>query len=70
MRSLNSQPLVHIAPGDLAKTSGEADRFSTPSVSRATHFPASRMAAGLLAWLTPAPWPSLQLQSLPKSSLS
>ena len=52
------------------KMSGEVDRFSRPNVSRATHLPAIRAAAGLLDWLTPPPWPSLQLQSLPKSSLS
>src|SRR5260221_10268697 len=52
------------------KVSGDADFLSTPSVSRATHVPASRAAAGLLAWLTPAPWPSAQLQSLPIISLS
>ena len=45
----------------------EVDRFSTLNVSRATHLPAIRGAAGLLY---PAPWPSLQLQSLPKRSLS
>jgi hypothetical protein len=50
------------------KISAEVDRFSRFKVSRATHFPASRAAAGLLLWLTLPPWPSLQLQSLPKRS--
>src|SRR5436190_2896844 len=54
----------------LRKMSGGAAFFNTVSVSRATHLPASRAAAGLFAWLVPAPWPSLQLQSLPISSLS
>ena len=54
----------------LPNTAGVAVRFSRPSVSRATHFPAIRAAAGLLFWLTPPPWPSLQPQSLPKISLS
>ena len=34
------------------------DRFSRLSVSRATHLPAMRAAAGLLFWLTPPPCPS------------
>jgi len=29
-----------------------------------------RAAVGLLPWLTPPPWPSVQPQSLPNSSLS
>ena len=53
-----------------SKMVGEVERFRTVSVSRATHLPARRAAAGLLAWLTPPPWPSVQLQSLPNSSLS
>jgi hypothetical protein len=52
------------------KTSAAVVRFKRLSVSRATHLPAIRAAAGLLDWLTPLPWPSVQLQSLPKRSLS
>src|SRR5918993_1082894 len=54
----------------LRNIAGVAVRFSSVSVSRATHLPARRAAAGLLPWLTPPPWPSLQPQSLPKTSLS
>lgn len=51
------------------KISGDVDRFSTVNVSRATHFPANRAAAGLFPWLTPPPCPYLQAQSLPNNSL-
>ena len=37
----------------LRNASGDADFFRTVRVSRATHFPASRAAAGLFVWLTP-----------------
>ena len=37
------------------KISGDVDRFSTVSVSRATHLPANRAAPGLFPWLTPPP---------------
>ena len=72
LRSRLATPLLQGARtvGMLSLVRREADAFSTVSVSRATHFPASRAAAGLFAWLTPAPCPSAQLQSLPKSSLS
>ena len=66
----NPQQLVRVAPDDLLEDGGRVDRFSRLSVSRATHLPAIRAAAGLLLWLTPPPWPSLQPQSLPKRSLS
>src|SRR6266404_3076231 len=52
------------------KTSAALARFRRLSVSRATHLPAMRAAVGLLLWLTPPPCPSVQPQSLPKSSLS
>ena len=42
------------------KISADVDRFRTVSVSRATHLPANRAAAGLFPWLTPPPWPSVQ----------
>src|SRR5258708_5780951 len=53
----------------LRKISGDASCFKTPSVSRATHLPASLAASGLLFCETPDPLPSVQLQSLPKISL-
>src|SRR5579883_2555031 len=49
---------------------GVVERVSRESVSRATHLPASREAAGLLACEVPPPLPSRQLQSLPNMSLS
>jgi len=54
----------------LRKTPRVVERCRTVSVSRATHFPASRAAAGFFAWLTPPPRPSEQLQSLPNNYLS
>src|SRR3954470_11097966 len=39
----------------LRNASGVVERCRMASVSRATHFPASRAAAGLFAWLTPPP---------------
>ena len=51
------------------KISGVVSSFSNPRVARATHFPFKRAASGLLPCEMPAPLPSVQLQSLPKSNL-
>src|SRR5258708_1562192 len=52
------------------KSFGVVFAFNTVSVSRATHLPASLAAPGLPPCEMPAPWPSLQEQSLPKNNLS
>src|SRR5215469_12925336 len=66
--NLNSfTPLDHVTE---RKMSGEVNSFNKASVSRATHLPFSLAASGLFPCEIPAPLPSLQVQSLPKISLS
>lgn len=57
-------PLSNVIP---RKISGDASHLRRPRVSRATRLLARRLASGLLFCEMPAPWPSAQLQSLPKS---
>src|SRR5947209_15164077 len=54
----------------LRNTSGDVSCLESSRVARATHWPANLLASGLLPCETPAPFPSIQLQSLPKINLS